>query len=75
MKLEKLEATQVKILGKFSLVFVYIILGEVCMYVGILTLCLYTSGTMELQNYTVTVAREMRSEKLHVNLYRCIQLH
>ena len=53
MKLEKLEATQVKILGKFSLVFAYIILG---MYVGILTLWLYASETMELQNYTVTVA-------------------
>lgn len=53
MKLEKLEATQVKILGKFSLVFACIILG---MYVGILTLWLYASETMKLQNYTVTVA-------------------
>ena len=34
MKLEKLEATQVKILGKFSLVFAYIILGMyVCRHI------------------------------------------
>ena len=45
MKLEKLEATQVEILGKFSLVFAYIILG---MYVDILTLWLYASETMVL---------------------------
>ena len=33
MKLEKLVATQVKILGKFSLVFAYIILGRVCRHI------------------------------------------
>ena len=58
MKLEKLEATQVKILGKFSLVFAYIILG---MYVGILTLWLYTSETMELQKLCCHSC--MRNEK------------